>query len=136
MRKILGNETPKFFLALTQKEFWVFRHTLLNAYRKGGRRSNRTEDARTTSPPNGRTGRIPETHKIFKVMETIQEQNQLIVYGYIDEETRCIVYQKYYNGNEDFLDAITKARDVKKKLTKNYQKLEIICHLVTTMKIE
>ena len=69
-------------------------------------------------------------------METIQEQNQLIVYGYIDEETRCIVYQKYYNGTEDFLDAIAKARDVKKKLTKNYQKLEIICKLVTIMKIE
>lgn len=69
-------------------------------------------------------------------MEILEEQNQVIVYGYIDEETKFIVYNKYYNDNESFLNAIERARDVKKKLTKSYQKVEIICQLTTMMKIE
>lgn len=69
-------------------------------------------------------------------METIHT-NQMLVYGYIDEDTRKILYKTFYGENTDeFGRALDRCRQVKKVREWQFLKTEIVCYLTTKLTIE
>ena len=63
--------------------------------------------------------------------------NQLFLYGYLNDETRVIVYQIYYGDNpEDFAKALNKCRKIKSSRKDSFVRFEIVCLVTTSIRVE
>lgn len=61
----------------------------------------------------------------------------MLVYGYINEQTRSVIYRTYYGDkSEDFDTALEKCRKVKAAYEDQFAKFDVVCFLTTTMKVE